>query len=108
MGQIAPYLYQFRHSLSPREIERLVDTPQLEIIQACEPVQERTWDLLNDRFFPRRPDVRLRVYGFYGDVCDLSFVRHMTNVRRFAADCLMQATGLEHICALTQLEFLSI
>jgi hypothetical protein len=41
-------------------------------------------------------------------VCDLSFVRRVKNVRRFSADCLTQATGLEHLAELEKLEELAI
>ena len=52
-------------------------------LQCSEPVEIDTWDLLNEQFFPLRPDVELRVFGFYSLVCDLSFTASMTNVRRF-------------------------
>ncbi len=53
--------------------------------------------MLNSEFFSRRPDVELRVYGFYREGCDLSFLRRMTNVRRFSADSLMAARNVEYI-----------
>ena len=52
--------------------------------------------------------IELRVYGFYSAVCDLSFVSRVGNVRRFSADCLRQATSVEHIADLENLEELSI
>jgi hypothetical protein len=71
-------------------------------------VSESTWERLNDHFFVHRPDVQLRVYGHYSTECDLRFATRMTNVRRFAADCLMHATNVECISAIPNLEALSL
>ena len=95
-------------NLTPEEVERLVADPDTRILQCASPVALDTWDLLNQSLFARRPDIELRVYGFSSSVCDLSFVSKMKNVRRFSADCLMRATGVENVAALGDLEELSI
>lgn len=100
--------YQFNDSLTPQTIELLVSNPELRVLQCFTPVSAATWDLLNASFFARRPDVKLRIYGFYGLVCDLSFLSRLHNVRHFSADCLMQATGVEHLVELEQVESLAI
>jgi hypothetical protein len=64
--------------------------------------------MLNSDFFVHRPDVELRVYGFYGSECDLTFAGRMTNVRRFAADCLASAKNVESIAEIPHLESLSL
>src|SRR5690242_13250842 len=87
--------YQFTDSLTPQTIELLVSRPELRVLQCSTPISTATWDRLNSSFFTRRPDVELRVYGFYGLVCDLWFLSRLRNVRRFSADSLMQATGVE-------------
>jgi hypothetical protein len=87
----------FRGSLTATEIGSLVSDKDVRVLQTAEPVEPRTWDLLNGRFFPVRPEVELRVYGYYGESCDLSFLERLGNVRRFAADCLLKATGVEYI-----------
>jgi len=99
---------EFKDFLTTAEIEALVDNKNLKVLQCSAPVQSETWDLLNTQFFPRRPDVDLRLYGFYTQACDLSFAARMTNVRRFLADELMDATGVEHIAAMEKLEKLCI
>jgi hypothetical protein len=98
----------FTHSLSDEEVESLAADPGLKILQTSAPVDAETWDLLNDGLFALRSDVELRVYGFYSTVCDLSFLRRLPNVRRFLADCLMDARGVEHIASLKNLESLSV
>lgn len=50
----------------------------------------------------------LRVYGFHQGSCDLSFLKFLPNVRRFAADSLHDAKGFEHLNCLKRLEELAI
>lgn len=107
-GPPASSRHEFKDPLTPQTVELLVSRPELRVLQCSTPVSGATWDLLNSSFFTRRPDVQLRVYGFYGLVCDLSFVSRLQNVRRFSADALMLATGVEHLVELEQLESLAI
>ena len=98
----------FEKSLSTAELEVLVANPRLKILQTSSPVEPATWDMLDDMLFSRRPDIELRVYGFYSSACDLSFLRRMRKVRRFAANCLMKAKGLEYLVCLENIESLSV
>ncbi len=98
----------FSNHITGKEVEQLVSDPNIRTLQCSSPVESDTWDLLNRKLFSQRPEIELRVYGFYSAVCDLSFVSRIGNVRRFSADCLMQATGVEHIASLENLEELSI
>lgn len=98
----------FHQSLTEAQVESLVQMPELRHLQTPGPADPSTWDLLNERFFPRRPEVELRVYGFYGVSCDLSFLPRVSNLRRFSVDCCMDATGLEHLAALPRLESLRV
>jgi hypothetical protein len=99
---------EFRNSLSREEVQSLIAYQRLKVLQCSKPVDTRTWKLLNDEFFTRRPEVELRVYGFYLSVCDLAFTSGMTNVRHFSADSLMDATGIENIAAMENLASLGI
>jgi hypothetical protein len=98
----------FSNKLTGKEVEQLVADSDIRTLQCSSPVGLDTWDPLNRYLFALRPEIELRVYGFYSLVCDLSFVRRVPNARRFSADCLMQATGVEHLAALENLEALSI
>jgi hypothetical protein len=64
--------------------------------------------MLNSVLFARRPDVELRVYGHYGEACDLNFLKGMTNVTKIAADSLMQAVNFEALGEVPRLKSLSI
>jgi hypothetical protein len=96
----------FERSLTFREVEQLVSDPKARTLQCSSPVESGTWDLLNRILFVERPEIELRVYG--ASVYDFSFLNVMKNVRRFSADCLMLATGLERIASLENLRELEI
>jgi len=100
--------FTFYGSVTPVEIADILRDPDLHTVQTSVPAEPATWDLLNRELFSVRPDIQLRVFGFYSQVCDLSFLQQMDNVRDFAADCLMDATGVENIARLTNLERLSL
>jgi len=57
----------------------LLLSPELRILQASFPVNGETWDLINEELLTRRPEVQIRVYGFYSLVCDLSFLSRLKN-----------------------------
>lgn len=99
---------EFERSLTTAEVEQLASDAEIRVLQCATPVEPQTWNLLNESLFARRPDIELRVYGFYSSVCDLSFLRHLGNVRRFSADCLMNAVGIEHLACLENLSELSV
>jgi hypothetical protein len=99
---------QFTGSVSASELDTLAANAALKVLQTSDPVAPHSWPLLDEAFFSRRPDVELRVYGFYGARCDLAFASGLRQVRRFAADCLMDATGVEHVARIPGLESLSL
>ena len=69
----------------------------------------RTWTTLDKHLFGHRPEsVQLRVDGHYGQPCDLSFVSGLENVRNFSVDSIHEATNLEALAALEEIEALGI
>lgn len=99
---------EFFDRLTQKEVHDLATNPNLRILQTARPVSSETWELLNQNLFALRPEVELRVYGFYSSTCDLSFVNGMNNVCRFSADCLMKTEGIENLAALENLEELQV
>lgn len=108
MWRVSRGLVNFSGKLTHDEVDELAKDPDIRVLQCSSAIEFDTWDLLNQGLFARRPDIALRVYGFYGSVCDLSFVSRMHNVQRFSADCLLKATGVQHISGLPNLKELSI
>jgi hypothetical protein len=105
---IDPDRVEFSDPLTRFDVQKLVATPKIRVLQCSRPIQESTWHLLNSKFFPRRPEVQLRLYGFYTYECDLSFTARMVNVQHFSADCLINATGVEHVTEMPNLQSLQI
>ena len=98
----------FHQRLTSVDVGALSRNSNLRVLQCSEPVETGTWEMLNEQFFPQRPDVELRVFGFYSLVCDLSFTMSMSNVRRFSADCLYKADNVEAVAEMERLESLSV
>lgn len=94
---------EFDDSLSSGDMSAMVDDTRIRVLQTSKPVRSKTWIELNSRFFSARPDVQLRVYGFYSSVCDLSFLWTMDKVRDFSADCLRRAQNIEAITRMPSL-----
>jgi hypothetical protein len=99
---------QLRPNLTIADVQELAAAPGLRILQTASPVDGETWELINEELLARRPEVEIRVYGFYSLICDLSFLSHLKNLRRFSADCLHKASGIEHLAGLEKLETLSV
>ena len=89
--RIDPHRVQFNASLTAAEVEELASDPEIEVLQCASPVEPRTWDRLNDGLFARRPEIQLRVYGFYSSVCDLSFLRRLAGCGKSRKFCNEEA-----------------
>lgn len=99
---------EFNDSATTYDFCELAKQPRLKVLQCSAPVRDAVWILVNECICAARPDVELRVYGHYSTECDLTFARLMTNVHCFSADCLMHASGVEAIAAISGLESLSL
>jgi hypothetical protein len=106
--KLSKSLVEFKDSLTVREVQALIADKDLKTLQSSRPVNLQTWELLNDQFFTRRPEIMLRIYGFYSLVCDFAFTSRMTNVQHFSADSMIDAVGIEHIGAMENLESLGV
>lgn len=98
----------FEGSLAREEIESLIHDPDIKYVQTSVPAPLETWDAINRTLLIQRPDIELHVYGFYNETCNLSFLQRLENIKRLSVDCIQNATGIENISALRNLESLSI
>ncbi len=101
-------LAQVSEPVSRWDLRRLAKDPAIRVVQTSDPLSLKSWRRIDDFVLANRPDVRLRVYGFYAGGCDLSFVRELSHVRHFAADCLQSAANVDAIEALRDLRSLSV
>lgn len=107
--RLSRHRYNFEDPISLEEIEVVTNDADAKVIQASKPVSLNTWQRLNETLFLHRPDIQARVWGFNRSICDLSFLRLLTNVRHLAIDCLHgQVTGIENIALISDLESLSV
>lgn len=90
------------------DIEHLVGNTELESVENTVPIDPALWAMMNARFFAKRPDVRLRLYGFYGAQCDLAFLETMTNVRNLSVDAIYSADNVSAIGQMSALKQLRV
>lgn len=100
--------FEFEQALSQDDIAALLEQKDIAVLQCFAPIQEATWKLLNEQFFSVRNNVQLRVYGFYGEMCDLRFLSQMTNVHHLSVDALEDAIHVECIGDLPHLQSLHV
>lgn len=100
--------YQISKGIRKRELEKLASNKKTQSIQFASPLSNSEIDLLEKIVFSKRPDISLRVYGHYGENCDLTFIKKIPSLRKFSADCLMDANGIEVVTELNNLEELGV
>ena len=49
---------QFYESISKDEIDSIISNKDAKTLQTCNPVSEKSWNLINDFLLPARPDRR--------------------------------------------------
>ena len=70
----SPGRYDFREPITDSEIKAIAADSRARVLQTARPATLDTWRRLNDRLLSSRTDIEIRVYGFYGDTCDLGFL----------------------------------
>lgn len=68
------------------DVDEILSEPEIFQIQFQRLPDPQIFDVLNTHFFTRRPDVRLRVWGYGGHWADLSFLVHLSNLEHFYID----------------------
>ncbi len=99
---------QFYDSLSKREIKKIASNLDIQVLQTSRPAEISTWKLINERLLSKRPDIEIRIFGYYSQDCDLSCLEHLSNVRCLSVDCLIKASNIEALSILDQLSTLSV
>lgn len=78
-------------------INDVIDNQKIKVIQINDYVNDETLILIN-QVLKIRPDLTFRIFGFYQEkVCNLTFLKIMTNVQRLSIDCISNVTNLEII-----------
>ncbi len=99
---------EIENDLSEKEVNELANNKGLEVIQFSEPIEDSTFEILDNILFSIRDDVVLRAYGFYSKVCDLKFLLRMPNLARFYVECHGEVENLDYIATLEHLKELNL
>lgn len=101
--------YPISAKTSKRELRKILRHKNISIIQFVDPIDNvQVFKNIESIVLSKKPDIELRVFGHYGKVCDLKFLEYVPSLKKFSADCLMDAFNLESIQNLQKLEELSI
>lgn len=100
--------YQIAKGITKKEVIDLCDNKNVSSIQFCSALNEIEFEYLEEFLFSKRHDVSLRVYGHYSEKCDLNFLKIISSVQKFSADCLRSVKGFENILELKNIETLGI
>jgi hypothetical protein len=100
--------FDISKGVTKNDLEKLANNPKTTIIQFGSELDKNEIELLEKIVFSKRPDISLRVFGHYGKVCDLSFIERIPSLRKISADCLMDASGIEVVIELKNLEQLGV
>ncbi len=108
INEISEGRYKISSGISKSELIELAENPNSSIIQLSNPLREIEINYLEEFVFSKRPDIMLRIYAHYNNECNLSFIENIPSLRKFSADCLTEAKGIESVIKLKNLEMLSV
>ncbi|WP_419698166.1 hypothetical protein [Mucilaginibacter sp. NFX135] len=100
--------YEVSKGFKKDDLIPLISASDTSVIQFSSPLAEQEIDTLEEFVFSKRPDIALRVYAHYTGECDLSFLKRLPSLRKFLADCLGNAKGIEAVTELKNLETLGV
>jgi hypothetical protein len=104
-------LYKFINvtdNLDEQDAKKLVNCKNLDRIQSQDVLKSVTLNLLNEAVFKFRPDINLRFYCLAKDSLDLSFVEHLSNVKKLHIDNADKAYNFEALSCLQTIENLNL
>ena len=90
------------------ELIKLVENKKLKYLQFSEKLNEQEINQLEEFVFSKNSEISLRIYGFYSQECDLSFLVKIPSLKKLSVDCLMKAENAEVITKLKNIESLGI
>ncbi|MCM3006096.1 leucine-rich repeat domain-containing protein [Priestia koreensis] len=99
---------EIKGTLTEAQIHKLRDNKDLKMIQFDSEVDNVTFQRLNDILFSVRDDIVLRVYGFYQEQCDFSFLKSLPNLVRFHGECYEMVQNIQSLGELKKLKELKL
>ncbi|WET67081.1 hypothetical protein [Sphingobacterium sp.] len=100
--------YSISTGFEEADLKALAKDINTKYIQFSDPLSNKEIDLLEMTVFSQRPDIALRIFGHYSTVCDLTFLERIPSLRKISIDCLIEATGIDIVSQLKNLETLAV
>src|SRR5688572_29471506 len=105
---LSPDRYQIFKGVSKNELKKIANNNKTEVLQFSGPLNNSEIDNLEYIVFSKRPDITLRVFGFYGETCDLNFLRRIPSAENIYIDNIRSAVGIEVLTTFSSLNKLNI
>lgn len=95
--------YSLDNDFTVEEALDVIECPEIKSLQCTKPVNMEIWRLINEKILSVRPDIAIRVYGYYTQTCDLSFLSQLENVQQLSIDGILNSRNVEFISTLPNL-----
>jgi len=100
--------YNISTGFEETDLRALAVDSSTKYIQFSTPLSNDEIDLLERIIFSQRQDIALRIFGHYSTACDLAFLERIPSLRKVSIDCLIEATGINTVTKLKNLETLAV
>ncbi|HTJ49645.1 MAG TPA: hypothetical protein VL443_09345 [Cyclobacteriaceae bacterium] len=100
--------YQISKGVTRNDLQKLASNSKTQSIQFASSLEDKEIELLEKEVFSKRHDITLRIYAHYSEKCDLSFIERIPSLRKLSADCLMEASNIETVIKLKNLDSLGV
>ena len=99
--------YTIREPITENELEDIVCDSSIKVLQTSQELKEESWKLINEVILSKRPEMEIRLFGFYQEMCDLKQIRRLKDVKKLTIDCLTDIVSLNVLNNLEHLTELS-
>lgn len=100
--------YSISKGFTKDDLKKLVEDKNVKHLQFSDKLNAIEVDYLEEIVFSKRDDISLRVFGFYLENCDLSFLERIPSLTNLSIDCLREATNVEVVTKLKNIKSLGI
>lgn len=108
LQNVSPDRYQIFRGVTKDELTKVAKDINAKTLQFGEPLSDKEIELLQTIVFSNRSDITLRVFGHYGETCDVKFLQNIPSAKNISVDCLQNATNIEVLTKFITLDKLAI
>ena len=102
--------YSICEPVTKKELKQIAEDRNITRLQYSNSLKTKSRKLINEIIIKKRPDIAIRIFGFYGKnkICDLNQVVDYVDVKRLWIDCMHDAIKLDAISNLKNITELQI